>query len=210
MNYFENGVEYSEFLVKGKKFKRKLVRTNVTHGMSNTRIYNIYKGMKRRCNNPNAPKYNHYGGKGIKICDEWLSEDGFLNFYNWSMDNGYSNDLTIDRINANQNYEPYNCRWITLEENIKRAVTKKHIPKYRYTAIHIENNLCVKFYKIKDFEKRFNVDERRVSDCLNNKLNSYEGWEFTRQLFKTTKGQETIPKGSTEENEFPLEVRNIL
>ena len=70
--------------------------------------------MKTRCYNENAINYNNYGGRGIVICQEWL--DDFMNFYNWAMSNGYSDELTIDRINVNGNYEPSNCRWATAKE----------------------------------------------------------------------------------------------
>ena len=89
----------------------------VRHGMSGTRINKIYRNMKSRCYNPNASKYYLYGGKGIKICDEWLDkESGFINFYNWSIKNGYRDNLTIDRIDSDKNYEPSNCRWVTYKE----------------------------------------------------------------------------------------------
>lgn len=85
-----------------------------THRMSNTRIYKIWKCMKNRCLNPNADRYKYYGGKGISICNEWVSD--FMSFYNWSMQNGYEENLSIDRKDVNGNYEPNNCRWITMKK----------------------------------------------------------------------------------------------
>lgn len=97
---------------------------NKTHGDSKTRLFNIWCGMKQRCNNPNAPKYQNYGGRGIAVCDEW--KNSFEKFRAWVLNNGYSDDLTIDRINNDGNYEPDNCRWATVTEqnqnkrNVKR------------------------------------------------------------------------------------------
>ena len=84
------------------------------HGKSNTRLYNIYYAMKVRCYNKNRKDYKNYGGRGIKICDEW--QDNFQAFYDWSMSHGYDDTLTIDRIDNNGNYEPNNCRWVTVKQ----------------------------------------------------------------------------------------------
>lgn len=90
-----------------------------SHGLSRTRIHNIWKGMKNRCYNKSNHKYKYYGGRGITVCDEW--KNNFKAFYEWAMSHGYRDDLTIDRIKNDGNYEPSNCQWLTVQENTKKG-----------------------------------------------------------------------------------------
>lgn len=83
------------------------------HGMTNTRLHRIWSNMRARCNNPNRREYKYYGQKGIEICNEW---NDFTTFYEWAINNGYKEGLTLDRIDVNGNYEPLNCRWTTAKE----------------------------------------------------------------------------------------------
>ena len=90
-------------------------------GWTNNRIRNLFHGMKQRCYNKNEKSYKWYGAKGIKICDEWL--DNPLLFEKWSFNNGYNDNLTIDRINEDKDYSPDNCRWISNSDNAKYKST---------------------------------------------------------------------------------------
>ena len=99
--------------------RAKEVRTK--HGKTETRLYSIWTDIKTRCYNKNREKYKIYGARGIKVCDEWVND--FQAFYNWAIENGYQDNLSIDRIDVNSNYEPNNCRWATAKEQANNTRT---------------------------------------------------------------------------------------
>lgn len=103
----------------------KMTNSKIKHGDSNTRLYGIWNGMKKRCNNPNYEHYHRYGGRGIQICNEW--EHNYENFKEWALQSGYKADLEIDRTNNDGNYEPSNCSWQTREKQVRNRSNTVYI-----------------------------------------------------------------------------------
>lgn len=93
------------------------------HDLSSHPLYSRWERMKDRCYNENNIQFRYYGGKGIRVCEEW--RNSFLNFYNWAIKNGFREDLEIDRRDGNKNYEPSNCRFITKPENAKNIPSQR-------------------------------------------------------------------------------------
>lgn len=131
--------------------KEQLGRMRRTHGLSHKeRLYSLWLNMKDRCYNPNNNHYASYGGRGIKICDEWLND--YMSFRTWCLENGYEeeirpsgrNNLTIDRIDVNGNYEPNNCRFISNKENcLNKRDTLTDEERYKICPI------CGKHFTVK-------------------------------------------------------------
>lgn len=98
---------------------------NTTHGLRHHPLYHVWLNMKHRCYNLKDSHYIYYGGKGIVVCDEWLNS--FEAFYNWSINNGYSKGMSIDRIDNSLNYCPTNCRYIPIEKQSSNRTTNHKI-----------------------------------------------------------------------------------
>lgn len=109
---------------------------NETHGMSRTPIYSVWREMNKRCFNNNDCNYEKYGAKGISVCDGWHRDidggvNGFINFYNWAIKNGYKAGLTLDRINPYEDYNSDNCRWVDYEmQNTHLIISNKNTSGY--------------------------------------------------------------------------------
>lgn len=134
--------------------------SKITHGMSNSRLYRIWQNMKNRCYNPNVDRYDRYGGRGITVCEKW--RDSFEAFYKWAIDNGYSDELSIDRKDVNGNYTPDNCRWISMD---KQADNKSNSRIFEYNG---EARTVSEWSKILDISR----------DIIWNRIK--RGWDIER------------------------------
>lgn len=139
------------------------------HGLSNTRLHRIWRSIQDRCYNQKNQDYRHYGGRGITVCDEWRED--FMSFYNWSMENGYEEILTIDRIDVNKGYCPDNCRWVSMVEQSNNRRNNKVITFHgeSLTIAQWSKKIGVKYGDIQNrlnygysFEDAINPNFKRV------------------------------------------------
>ena len=98
-------------------------KVHTQHGLSNTKLYRIWAGMKSRCRDKTGNHFKTYAARGIAVCDEW--ENNFSDFYIWALANGYQDGLTIDRIDNGRGYSPANCRWVT--EKAQHGNTRNNV-----------------------------------------------------------------------------------
>ena len=122
-----------------------------SHGLSSTREFQIWKAMRRRCNCKNASNYYRYGGRGVKVCDEW---NDFVNFYKWCAENGFKEGLTIDRIDNDGDYCPENCRWV---DKITQGNNKSNNRKILYKGEQLS---------LMQVERITNIDHRTLGKRL--------------------------------------------
>jgi len=142
---------------------QKGVIKNVKHGETKTKLYGIWHSMKQRILNPKSQAYKDYGGRGITICPEWTND--YIAFRDWAGNNGYKEDLFIDRRNPNGNYEPSNCRFLTiLESNRNKTNTITMEIANEIRALYVTGN-----YTQEKLAKKFNILIATVSFIINNK-----------------------------------------
>lgn len=134
----------------------------VTHGKAHTRLYRTYCHMVGRCYCSTDAAYKDYGGRGITICDDWKND--FMNFYNWSMQNGYLDCLTIDRVDNERGYEPSNCRWVGIKEQSNN----------RRSNVNVELNGITK--NMSQWCKEFGLNYKVIMDRV------YRGWCVEKAL----------------------------
>lgn len=143
--------------------KSKLGERSLKHGDFGTRLYGVWTAMKRRCQNPNVKHYKDYGGRGILVCSEWQE---YIPFKEWAMSSGYKEGLSLDRIDVNGNYEPSNCRWVTMFEQEQN----------RRNTVHIEYN--GKMYTIREAADITGLSYRTIKGRVE------RGWSGER-IFET-------------------------
>ena len=136
---------------------------NTKHGLRQTRIYNIWAKLRARCYRKTDRLFSYYGERGIRVCEEWNSH--FISFYNWALENGYEDNLTIDRIDVNGDYEPNNCRWV----NMKAQCNNKR------------NNIII-MYKGKEQTLKQWCEELQVDYKLVHGRIKYRGWSIEKAL----------------------------
>lgn len=132
--------------------KSKIGERTRTHGLSNHPLHNVWNGMKTRCYNRNHKYFHRYGGRGISVCDAW--RDNFLDFYNWCVDHGYKNGMTVDRIDNDGDYKPSNCRLVDYVEQANN----------RSNTIYVIHN--GKSYTISDICKLTGLKRRTVYERI--------------------------------------------
>ena len=143
------------------------VDSHVKHGDHGDRLYHIRNSMISRCHNRNNNKYKIYGESGIEVCEEW--RNSYESFRDWAYSNGYSEELTIDRINHDAGYYPENCRWVSSFENSSR--TNKRVP----ISVESEAHGTEEFESVADFINKYNLPATSVHRNLK-KGTSYKGF----------------------------------
>lgn len=157
------------------------------HGLSKHLLYKTWHNMRGRCKNKKASKYELYGGKGIKVCNEW--DNSFISFYEWSLNNGWEKGLTIERLDSNKNYEPSNCIWATYKTQ-NNNTSQNHLITFNGKTMNItqwakELNISKKMLSER-IRRKWSIE--RAFSTPNVKANGYNFGEYIK-IFKKGGGQ---------------------
>lgn len=136
-----------------------------SHGQSGTRLYSIWSKMRSRCNRKKDPAFRFYGAKGIKVCEEW--ENDFFSFKEWAELNGYTDKLTIDRIDSKKGYSPDNCRWLTPSENSARVKFSRDSEAFKNAIEKGLNNWFTEYSNQAGVSKRVELINKIISELPN-------------------------------------------
>lgn len=156
-------------------------KSHSTHAKSKDRLYSVFYNMKGRCYNPNNKAYENYGGRGIKICDEWLND--FMEFYNWAISTGYdhnapSGQYTIERIDVNGDYCPDNCCWVSISEQQKNKRCHGGAKSKSVALVDDNGEIIECFNSIKDASYTCHVSRSNISRVCNGVRDNTNGMHF--------------------------------
>ena len=196
-NYLKNGHKRSCGCLHEEATKEKFLGASKTHGMSETRLFYIWKTMKVRCNCKTNKNYSNYGGRGITVCQEW--QDDFMKFYDWSMNNGYNEnaprkECTLDRIDNNKGYSPDNCRWTNF-----KVQANNNRGNHAITYNGVTKNIC-------EWEKEYDLPRHTILNRIR------KGWDLD-DVFNKPRGyienQKLISENSKLNTQI-LELQSII
>ena len=198
---------------------------------TNSRLHRIYMHMKQRCYNPKNNRYKNYGARGITVCDEWLNKKtipnnkrtskGWIAFREWALSHGYTDELTIDRINVNKGYSPENCRWITNKEQCNNR-RSNHLVTYKgetrnltewceilglnYDRVERRINKC-KWSVDKAFETACFVPKHNFKEMTKQELSNYYHNNYMNSREKTRAVQKVYYEKHKEELKAKAKIR---
>lgn len=143
--------------------REKAAERATKHGgaKAHERLYSIWTNMRKRCNNPKDPAYNYYGGKGVCICDAWSE---YMAFKEWALENGYTDNLTIDRIDPDGDYSPENCRWVDMKTQANNKTDNHYV------------DIGGTVYTIQQWSEIYGIDSRVVNSRIN------IGWDVVEAI----------------------------
>lgn len=200
--------------------KEQTIKSIRKHDMSNCRLYRIWNNMRTRCNKKYVKSYQNYGERGIRVCEEWdNTNDGFQNFLNWAIENGYEDNLSIDRIDVNGNYEPSNCRWVTqyMQTRNKRNNRKYEINGKMMVLVDIarENGINSRTLQGR-LNNGYTIEEALCKEMSNKRMIFYEEKFITPKEFSIKTGinfntiMTRINKGYSNAEDLIVPDRNIF